>query len=735
MQRHPLTQAEQFELPAIETSAGAGAMREDQAPGLNERSPGGSSRSNLRLSRFHLRKAGGSCLARCRMRCSLAVLCGGLLLIGPVAGVSAQERGSRVPSRAEESASPRQRERLRQPVDQQEAQMIPRVRARQQAEQRLRAAPSARPGRSGRASRARAQLERQRLEQDPGATLAKHEALIGSDDPQQQLRGYFARGSDYRDLKQYDKAIADFQRALDINPENSHAYLMLTMCYEAAKRPLQAALALGWSNYYGQAPDRAIEAFSRALQLDRSSAEALLGLGLSRINYGQEQSGERDLVRALQLDRRCVRGYTARGQHRMRNGQLAAALADFDLAVELEPQNPHVRLRRAQALLAANQPARAAEDLALYVARFPTQPEARLQLAAAQAASSQLDAAVATTSELTIRFPRHLRGWLQHATVLAKAGKIDQAMQSVEQAIAIDGDNADALFARAVLKLSTSDNAGLSDLTRAVRYDARYAPSAARIFKRIIEEDPASKAAHHGLAIAHYQLGEYQQAREALNQTSGSALGQGLLHYDRGMVLQRLDRHRDAINAFTQSIRHGGAFSAAHLGRGRSQSALGNHAAAIRDYARVNRGPLENEARKHRAAAYHAQGKVEEAMFELQRLHPKDHETHFMHALLLARTGDKAAANRALREASRLAPHNPRYQQFYKTSKDSPITVDDLKLIGAGIAATFALVLIDGLISGDTRVETASEAADRWHQEQSRRYQETWQMMYDATAP
>ena len=170
------------------------------------------------------------------------------------------------------------------------------------------------------------------------------------------------------------------------------------------------------------------------------------------------------------------------------------------------------------------------------------------------------------------------------------------------------------------------------------RYDV-----AARVYSRILQEEPDNPAARFNLGLAHLRLKDPARAvteltvvleqepemAEALYQRGNAYDDLGnpewavadyaaaiesnpdylQAHYNRGVVLARIGRHRDAVAAFDRAIELRPTLSNAYLNRGASLDELELHDRAIADYAAaIDFNPDNADAYFNRARTYYYLG-------------------------------------------------------------------------------------------------------------------------------
>jgi tetratricopeptide (TPR) repeat protein len=165
---------------------------------------------------------------------------------------------------------------------------------------------------------------------------------------------YRSRGWAYYWLKDYQLAFADFNRALELDPIDPYGYHSRGWAYDALKNYRQAiadfdrAVELdpnfSWS-YCGRGwvyddlkeYQQAIVDFNYALELEPNYTYAYIGRGWAYYWLKDYQLAFADFNRALELDPNYIRAYHARGWACGHLKNYQQAIADFDHALELDP--------------------------------------------------------------------------------------------------------------------------------------------------------------------------------------------------------------------------------------------------------------------------------------------------------------------------------------------------------------------------------------------------------------
>jgi tetratricopeptide (TPR) repeat protein len=95
---------------------------------------------------------------------------------------------------------------------------------------------------------------------------------------------YYNRGNAYADKRDYDQAIQDFTKAIELNPRNGVVYYNRGVAYGEK----------------GQ-DDQAIQDFTKAIELNPRFAEAYYSRGSAYGEKGQHDQAIRDLKKACEL--------------------------------------------------------------------------------------------------------------------------------------------------------------------------------------------------------------------------------------------------------------------------------------------------------------------------------------------------------------------------------------------------------------------------------------------------
>jgi tetratricopeptide (TPR) repeat protein len=134
---------------------------------------------------------------------------------------------------------------------------------------------------------------------------------------------YNNRGTAFEKKGQYDRAIANFDTAISLNPKHTNAYFNRGNAYEEK----------------GQY-DRAIANYDTAISLNPKDADAYFNRGNAYADKGQITRAIADYTQAILLNPKHTDAYYNRGVTYGMKGDYDRAIADFRKILELRPGDP-----------------------------------------------------------------------------------------------------------------------------------------------------------------------------------------------------------------------------------------------------------------------------------------------------------------------------------------------------------------------------------------------------------
>jgi len=133
-----------------------------------------------------------------------------------------------------------------------------------------------------------------------------------------------SRGMELYFEEKYEKAIAEFTKAIKLDPDYADAYSNRGGAYAAIEQY-----------------DLAIADYNKAIELDPEDADAYMYRGWAYTDIGQYDLAIADYNKAIELDPEDADAYYWRGAAYADTGQYDLAIADYNKAIELDPNDAY----------------------------------------------------------------------------------------------------------------------------------------------------------------------------------------------------------------------------------------------------------------------------------------------------------------------------------------------------------------------------------------------------------
>jgi tetratricopeptide (TPR) repeat protein len=240
-------------------------------------------------------------------------------------------------------------------------------------------------------------------------------------DPNLAVVSYLGRGAAYGNLGQPERAIEDFDKAIELDPNPTMAYFSRGAAY----------------GNLGQ-PERAIEDLDKAIELDPNLTMAYFGRGIAHGELGQPERAIEDFDKAIELDPNRAVAYSNRGDAYRKLGQPERAIEDFDKAIELNPNLAVAYLNRGLAYNALSQPERAIEDSDKAIEIDPNLAVAYLNRGLAYNALSQPKRAIEDSDKAIELDPNLAVAYFSRGLAYNALDQTERATEDFDKAIEID---------------------------------------------------------------------------------------------------------------------------------------------------------------------------------------------------------------------------------------------------------------------------------------------------------
>jgi len=208
-------------------------------------------------------------------------------------------------------------------------------------------------------------------------------------------RAYINRGISYRNAGQPEKALNDYNYAIQLNPKDAGVYNNRGNVYSQLGKDREALSDYNTSiqinphspqSFYNRGKTwirlrrtaEAIEDFTKAISLDPAYIEAYINRGIIYGQSGKFKMAVQDLTRAIDMGVRDARVFYNRGLSLYRMGKYNDAIDDYSRAIDLAPDYADAYINRGGAYGTLRKYSKAVEDLDKAISINPEDPQAYL---------------------------------------------------------------------------------------------------------------------------------------------------------------------------------------------------------------------------------------------------------------------------------------------------------------------------------------------------------------------
>ena len=239
-----------------------------------------------------------------------------------------------------------------------------------------------------------------------------------------KARAITNRGLAYANREQWDLAIEDYSRSLQIDPSFPVTLTSRGFAYKNL----------------GQF-DKAIADYTRAIGIDPNSSLAYSNRGICYFNLGEREKAISDFNRAIELDAGCADAYSDRSAFFLETGQLEKAIDDITKAISINPGHYIAFTNRGAIYDKLNQSDKAIRDYSKAIALKPDFAKAYFNRGSVYMKSGLLDTALADYSKAIDIDPDYTEAYIIRGAVFANLGQRDKAINDYTHAIELDPGN------------------------------------------------------------------------------------------------------------------------------------------------------------------------------------------------------------------------------------------------------------------------------------------------------
>jgi tetratricopeptide (TPR) repeat protein len=320
---------------------------------------------------------------------------------------------------------------------------------------------------------------------------------------------FMMRGATYQTMENWDSALADYSKAIELNGQDALAYYRRSQIYNEQKKEAQEKADKDkFNELYAvmSKPESAAEFYDRARYFeDRGFWEDAI------TNY----SGAIQKDPALKIGLPASSVYERRGDIYLAQVQVTEALQDYNKAIEIQPQRADLLLKRADLLYD-------------YIG----------DEASVQQAEKDYTAVIARATELANKPDVLVRAYRGRGDVYIALNEADKAISDFSEALKLDPQNMDVIFDRGL----AYDNKGDAD-------------NALKDYSRVIELDPEQAAAYNNRGSIYADKEDWAKALPDFVKASALSADNVMFISNRGIANWYLKNYDKAVADFTEAIK------------------------------------------------------------------------------------------------------------------------------------------------------------------------------------
>jgi tetratricopeptide (TPR) repeat protein/class 3 adenylate cyclase len=344
---------------------------------------------------------------------------------------------------------------------------------------------------------------------------------------------YNNRGLAREDKGDLEGAIADYSKAIDMDPKYAAAYNNRGLA-RAGTRDL----------------DGAVSDYSKAIDMDPNYADAYNNRGLARGDKGDPEGELADLNKAIDLDSKHVLAHINRGVARGSRGDLDGAIADFGKALALDPKYASAYYNRGFARRKKDDLDGAVADFTRALELDPRYVGAYNDRGLAREVKGDLDGAIADYTRALELDPRDAGAYSNRGFARRSNGDLDGAIADFEQSLKLrPGHPQTARSLAAVRALSAAKVWLTKEATTPTDHLAKARANAAFARGEAAAARLATAVAECGMTLETWKGATLTAEQESELAATCSALGRAFYNH-------RNNRFADSYHWYTKALEH-----------------------------------------------------------------------------------------------------------------------------------------------------------------------------------
>ena len=324
---------------------------------------------------------------------------------------------------------------------------------------------------------------------------------------------FYARGMAQQSLGNHDLAIADFDKAVELDPRQSIFYVSRGIAFSEKK------------NY-----DRALADFDRAIQLEPNLMEAYFDRGKLYSSLRDSDRAIADYDKAIQIEPQWAVTYLLRGSEHSAKRNYDLAIADFDKVLQLSPGDANAYSLRGIAYASKGNSVRAIDDFSKAIELDPGSDGGYYNRGRAYSENGDHDKALLDLDKAIQLNPQLTNAYVDRGIVYGNKHEYDRAIADFDKAIQLDPQGTGVHYNRGLVYLKKGDyDRAIADYDREIQLNPQEASAyhnrgaayankgdlkrAIADYSKAIELKPDFKMAYQNRARAYEQIGDKVKAK------------------------------------------------------------------------------------------------------------------------------------------------------------------------------------------------------------------------------
>lgn len=433
------------------------------------------------------------------------------------------------------------------------------------------------------------------------------------------------RGICYHELKQYDKALIDMDKALKADPVKPRGYLLRGLLLMDMNQPRKAALDFDFSSRLY----KLMEDNEKSTQLRNQSIDAVItSPNQEAKDYLQKASDKWDedknkeevinlLTKAIEKDPSYVSAYFNRALAYDITNNLDKAMADIEKAIQLDPDKANAYEERANIKRLQKKYKDAERDYAKAALLYELQnkpeqaKEARANQTFARTNSSHADAvkkfeestdennsknydkAIELLKEATKLDPNYASAFHNIGNALFNTGKYQEAVDNLSKAIQIDPERPLTYELRGqIYRKMKQYSKSVQDCKKAMQLYEQQGDYANLFYpkRQIIYAQAGAKGDQaeelYQKALTEQDAKNYEKCIELLNECIKLLPSNPSFYFQRGIIYRKLGKTLPAIEDYNKCIELDPDYTNAFYNRGIAYMSVGEKDKAKQDFAK-----------------------------------------------------------------------------------------------------------------------------------------------------